>query len=62
MIDITNNHADAIVQIKVTQKLTQMDFNRVGKFFEREIGTEEHVNLLLLMDQWEGLTPDGILQ
>lgn len=62
MIDITNNRAETIVQIKVTDKLIKTDFKQIAYFFECEIGKEEQVNLLLLMDDWEGLTPGGILE
>ncbi|MUV36847.1 hypothetical protein JNUCC1_00651 [Lentibacillus sp. JNUCC-1] len=62
MIEIANIENSPIVEMTVSDKLTQGDMKEFDDFFENKVSDLERVNLLLLMDHWEGLTMKGLME
>lgn len=62
MIKIANIENSNIVEVSVNDKLTEDDMKQFDEFFENKVSDLEKVNLLLLMDNWEGMTMKGLME
>lgn len=62
MISITNIENSSIVEVSVNDKLTEDDMKQFDNFFKNNVSDLEKVNLLLLMDNWEGVTMKGLME
>ncbi|MUV36846.1 hypothetical protein JNUCC1_00650 [Lentibacillus sp. JNUCC-1] len=62
MVEIANIENSPVVEMKVSDKLTQDDIKEVDNFLENKVGEQESVNILLLMGNWEGMTIKGLLE
>lgn len=62
MIEIANIENSPIVEFRVNGKLTKADVQAIDDFFETKVSDDKSVNMLLLMENWEGLTFKGLLE
>ena len=62
MIEIIDRTDDSLLEISAIGTLTKTDVEEIGDFFENKLKDDAKVNMLLLMDDWDGLTPSGLLE
>ena len=62
MIEIINRTEHSLLEISVKGTLTKSDFEQIGNFFADELTDDAKVNILLLMDDWDGITPSGLVE
>ncbi|UOQ87237.1 STAS/SEC14 domain-containing protein [Gracilibacillus salinarum] len=62
MIEIANIENSSIVEISASGKLTKEDIQQVDDFFDNKVSDLEKVNVLLLLENWEGLTFKALIE
>lgn len=62
MIEIIDRTEHSILEISIIGTLTKVDFEQIDDFFADELMTDAKLNVLLLMDDWDGIKPSGLVE
>lgn len=62
MIEIANIESSPIVELRVDGKLTKDDIQEIDAFFESKVSEHDPVNILLQLENWDGLTLKGFIE
>lgn len=62
MIEIANIENSPVVEVTLEDKLTKDDMKQFDDFFEEKVSDLEKVNLMIVTNDWKGMTVQGFLE
>ncbi|WP_022792107.1 STAS/SEC14 domain-containing protein [Marinococcus halotolerans] len=62
MLSVTSAETDRIIEIEISGKLTEEDYETFRKWFHSVKQDETPINLLAVAGDWKGMTPQAIVE
>ncbi|MGM8365810.1 STAS/SEC14 domain-containing protein [Virgibacillus sp. W0181] len=62
MIDIISADHSPVIEITINGKITKSDMDKFEELLSKKVTEQERINLLLIAENWSGITPKGFLE
>lgn len=62
MLSVTSAEADRTIEVEISGKLTEEDYETFRKWFYSVKQDDTPINLLMVVTDWKGMTPQAMIE
>ncbi|MDZ5782153.1 STAS/SEC14 domain-containing protein [Marinococcus luteus] len=62
MLTVTSMETDHMIEIEISGKLTEEDYETFQKSFDAVKQNDTPINLLVMVTDWKGMTPQAVIE